>query len=186
MTYVSEQIREAVRIKNSLAKEEKKINDIISVIVKCLRGGGKIILFGNGGSAADAQHWAAEITGAFCNRKRKSLPAIALGMNASESTAIANDFGFEEIFAKPVSALANKNDVVIGISTSGNSKNVLRGLEEAKKKNCVCIGFTGKSGGKMKNLCDYIFQIDSEDTPRIQEAHEFIAHLIFAEVEKQF
>lgn len=183
--YIYNEIQEAIRIKQQLLLQAEYIEQVAQVLMTAFRQGKKLLIFGNGGSAADAQHWAAEFSGSFYNRNRAALPAIALTTNSSEITAIGNDFGFEHIFEKPLSALANAGDVVIGISTSGNSKNVLLALETAVKKECITIGFTGKTGGKMATLCRYCFQIDSTDVARIQEGHELIAHLLCARVEQE-
>ncbi|MCS7075210.1 MAG: D-sedoheptulose 7-phosphate isomerase [Bacteroidia bacterium] len=183
--YVYQQIQEAIRIKKILLEQSEYIEKVAQVLIDAFKIGKKLLIFGNGGSAADAQHWAAEFSGSFYNRRRPPLPAIALTTNSSEITAIGNDFGFEYIFEKPLSALAQKGDIVMGISTSGNSKNVLLALETAIQKECTVIGFTGKTGGKMKNLCHYCFCIDSTDVARIQEAHELIAHLLCARVEQE-
>ncbi len=183
--YIHNEIQEAIRIKQQLLSQAQYIEQVAQILIHAFRQGNKLLIFGNGGSAADAQHWAAEFSGSFYNRKRASLPAIALTANSSEVTAIGNDFGFEYIFQKPLSALANPGDVVMGISTSGNSKNVLLALETAVKKQCITIGFTGKTGGKMLDLCQYCFCIDSTDVARIQEGHELIAHLLCARVEQE-
>ncbi|MCS7027919.1 MAG: D-sedoheptulose 7-phosphate isomerase [Bacteroidia bacterium] len=182
--YVYQQIEEAIRIKKTLLAQSEYIEQVAQVLIQAFKANQKLLIFGNGGSAADAQHWAAEFSGSFYNRKRPALPAIALTTNSSEVTAIGNDFGFEYIFQKPLSALAQKGDVVIGISTSGNSKNVLLAIETAIEKECIVIGFTGKTGGKLKELCHYCFCVDSTDVARIQEAHELIAHLLCARVEQ--
>lgn len=184
MNYIIQEIEEAIRIKQHLLTQEADIEQVAQILVQAFQQGKKLLTFGNGGSAADAQHWAAEFSGSFYNRQRASLPAIALTANSSEVTAIANDFGYEAIFEKPLSALAHAGDVVMGISTSGNSANVLHAFATAKEKNCILIGFTGKTGGKMKDLCHHCFCIDSTDVARIQEAHELIAHLLCARVEQ--
>ena len=139
--------------------------------------------FGNGGSAADAQHWAAELSGRFYH-DRPSLPAFALTANSSQVTAIGNDYGFEEIFARPLSGMIQSGDVAVGISTSGNSTNVVRGLEVAREKRALTVGFTGRQGGHMTVLCDYLIAIPSEDTPRIQEGQELCGHVLCALVER--
>jgi D-sedoheptulose 7-phosphate isomerase len=183
--YIQNEIQEAIRIKQQLLSQTEYIEEVAQILISAFKQGNKLLIFGNGGSAADAQHWAAEFSGSFYNRNRTSLPAIALTGNSSEVTAIGNDFGFEYIFEKPLSALANPGDMVIGISTSGNSKNVLVALETAIQKKCITIGFTGKTGGKMLELCQYCFRIDSTDVARIQEGHELIAHLLCARVEHE-
>lgn len=147
------------------------------LITTCLRSGNKVLLFGNGGSAADAQHIAAEFTGRFV-KERRSLPAIALTTDTSALTAIGNDYGFEHIFERQVEGLANEGDILIGISTSGNSNNVVKALELGRKLNCKTIGLTGRDGGAMNNCCDLNIVIPSDITARIQEMHILIGHII--------
>lgn len=160
-----------------------QIEKAINAITKCLSGGNKVILFGNGGSAADAQHIAAELIGKF-KLERKSYPAIALTTDTSSLTALANDYSFDIVFSRQCEGLVNQNDVVIGISTSGNSTNVKVGLETAKKKGAILIGLLGSKGGNIGKLVDIPIIIDSSSTPRIQEAHRTIYHIICEEVEK--
>ncbi|WP_200763496.1 D-sedoheptulose 7-phosphate isomerase [Nitrosophilus alvini] len=155
------------------------------ITVETLKNGKKILIFGNGGSAADAQHIAAELTGRF-KKERKGLPAIALTTDTSALTAIANDYGYEQVFARQVEALAQNGDLCIGISTSGNSENVLRGLEVAKTMGCKTIGLSGKEGGKMASLCDANIVVPSNETARIQEMHILIGHIICAAVDEAF
>jgi len=154
-------------------------------IINALKNGNKVLLFGNGGSAADAQHIAAEFTGRY-KTNRTALGAIALTTDTSALTAISNDFGYEIVFARQIEALANSGDIVLGISTSGNSKNVLVALEKAKELNCTTIGFCGNSGGEMNNLCDINIVVPSNNTPRIQEMHIFIGHTICQLVDNAF
>jgi D-sedoheptulose 7-phosphate isomerase len=171
-------------IKNSsihISEIEESVNEIIT----CLKNGKKIIIFGNGGSAADAQHIVAEFIGRF-RLKRKSLPAIALTSNSSILTAIANDYSYNTIFSRQCEALVEKGDVVIGISTSGNSKNVEKGLNVSKKLGAITIGLLGSKGGTIKKYCKIPIIINSSSTPRIQEAHRTIYHIICEEVEKEF
>jgi D-sedoheptulose 7-phosphate isomerase len=151
-------------------------------IVKSFRAGGKVIFFGNGGSAADAQHLAAEFTGRYL-KDRRALPALALSTNSSSVTAIANDHGFDRVFARQLEALGTAGDVAVAISTSGESRNVLRALEVAKSKRIFTIALTGASGGSMKNLTDCMIRIPSDETPRIQECHLLTGHLICEIVE---
>ncbi len=156
--------------------------DISWVIADAFEKGNKVLLFGNGGSAADAQHLAAE----FMNRfliDRKPLPAIALHTDTSVLTSISNDFSFTDIFSKQIKALAAPGDVAWGISTSGNSHNVIKGLAEARSRGLVTVGFSGSGGGAMKDYCDYLLVVDSEDTPRIQEVHILIGHVVCQIVE---
>ncbi len=152
-----------------------QISTVAECLRDCLKRGNKILLMGNGGSAADSQHIAAEIVGRY-KCERRGLPAIALTTDTSILTSIGNDYGFEFIFSRQVEALCNPLDVVIGISTSGNSVNVVRGIETAKQIGATTVALTGGSGGKLAALCDYSLIMPSSDTPRIQEAHIFIGH----------
>lgn len=153
--------------------------------VKTLKNGGKILLFGNGGSAGDAQHIAAELTGRY-KKERRGLPGIALTTDTSALTAIGNDYGYDRVFDRQVEALANKGDLLIGISTSGNSKNVISALDLGKELGCKTVGFSGKGGGKMKDLCDVDVIIPSDDTPRIQEMQIFVGHTICQIIDDSF
>ena len=155
------------------------------ICVDCLKKGNKILIFGNGGSADDAQHIAAEIVGRY-KVERKGLPAIALTTDTSVLTSIGNDFGFEHLFDRQVQALANKNDVLIGISTGGTSKNVISALKLGKSNGCKVIGFSGKNGGDFNNICDINLIVASEDTPRIQEIHILIGHIICHLIDQAF
>jgi D-sedoheptulose 7-phosphate isomerase len=141
----------------------------------CLKNGGKILVMGNGGSAADSQHIAAEIVGRY-KRDRRGLPAIALTTDTSILTSVGNDFGFDYIFSRQVEALCNPADVVIGISTSGNSANVIKAIETAKQIGATTVALTGGTGGKLAAMCDFSLIMPSSDTPRIQEAHIFVGH----------
>lgn len=141
----------------------------------CLKRGGKILLMGNGGSAADSQHIAAEIVGRY-KKERRGLPAIALTTDTSILTSVGNDYGYDYIFARQIEALCRAEDLVIGITTSGNSKNVVAAIEEANKIGATTIGLTGGSGGKLSSLCKFNLVMPSNDTPRIQEAHIFVGH----------
>lgn len=161
------------------------IEEVGKIICESLKSGKKILLFGNGGSAGDAQHIAAEFTGRFV-KERRGLPAIALTTDTSALTAIGNDYGYENVFKRQVEALAQSGDVVIGISTSGNSPNVLYGLELAKTIGCHIIGLSGKDGGKMNDICDYNITVPSETTARIQEMHILIGHILCSIVDDNF
>jgi D-sedoheptulose 7-phosphate isomerase len=143
----------------------------------CLQNGHKILLMGNGGSAADCQHIAAEIVGRY-KRERKGLPAIALTTDSSILTSVGNDYGFNYVFSRQVEALCNAGDIVIGISTSGNSANVVAGMEAARAAQAYTIAMTGSSGGKLATFCDALIAVPSSDTPRIQEAHILIGHIL--------
>jgi D-sedoheptulose 7-phosphate isomerase len=145
--------------------------------VETLRKGNKILLFGNGGSAGDAQHIAAELTGRY-KTERRGLPAIALTTDTSALTAIGNDYGFQRVFDRQVEALATKGDLLVGISTSGNSPNVINALKLGKEIGCMTLGLSGRGGGKMSEFCDLNLVVPSEDTPRIQEMHILIGHII--------
>ena len=155
-----------------------------SAITKCLKKGNKVILFGNGGSAADAQHIAAELVGKF-NLNRKSLPAIALTSNSSTITALANDFSFETVFSRQCESLISKGDVSIGISTSGNSKNIIKAMITSKKMGAITIALLGNNGGKIKKHTDIPIVVNSSSTPFIQEIHRIIYHIICELVEKE-
>lgn len=159
------------------------ITGCIEMLASALLAGNKVLVFGNGGSAADAQHLAAELVGRFL-LERKALPAIALTTDTSILTAVGNDYGFADVFSRQVQALARAGDVAIGISTSGNSENVLRGLEEAKRIGCRTIGLSGHDGGKMTAAVDIALLVPSEETPRIQESHAIIIHVICDNLEK--
>ena len=170
----------------SIKKSIENIPEIIRIIesiTKSLKKGNKIILFGNGGSAADAQHIAAELVGRF-DYDRKSLPAISLTTDTSVITSIGNDYSFEKIFSRQCESLVNKGDVVVGISTSGNSINVKNGLLVSKRKGAKTVGFLGHKGGHIKNIVDIPLIVNSNSTPRIQEVHRTSAHIICEIVEK--
>ena len=154
-----------------------EIEKVLQIIINCIKHGNKIIVFGNGGSAADAQHIAAEFVGKF-QKDRFSFPAIALTTDSSIITSIGNDFSFENIFSRQCEGLASKDDVVIGISTSGNSQNVVNGLVISKKNGCKTIGFLGNDGGKIKDIVDVAVIVNSKSTPRIQEVQRIIFHII--------
>jgi len=171
---------EIIKNSSSLIKEiEKTINEI----TECYKKHNKVLIFGNGGSAADAQHIAAELIGRF-KKERKSLPAIALTTDTSVISSLANDYSFEKIFSRQCESLVTKGDIVIGISTSGNSKNVQAGLITAKKMGAKTIGLLGNKGGKIKNYVDIPIIVNSSSTPRIQEVHRIIYHIICEMIEK--
>jgi D-sedoheptulose 7-phosphate isomerase len=161
------------------------INAIANLLIESLRAGHKVLLFGNGGSAADSQHIAGELVGKF-RRVRKAMPAIALTTDTSILTCIGNDFGYDYVFARQVEALGQPGDVAIGISTSGNSPNVLRALQTARDTGMASVGFTGESGGQMQDYVDICFNAPSDSTPRIQEVHITAGHIICEMVEKTF
>ena len=176
---------ESARIKVKFARENAdKIVEVVQLIAQAFREGRKVILFGNGGSAMDASHIAAE----FMNRfliERPPLPAVALNSDTALLTCISNDYDFSQVFSKQLSALGHEGDVVIGISTSGNSPNVVKGLEMAKKNGMKTVALTGGTGGKMAGLADYTFIIPTKVTPRIQEAHITLGHTICQLVDEE-
>jgi D-sedoheptulose 7-phosphate isomerase len=147
----------------------------VAMVARSMAAGGVLLVCGNGGSAADAQHIAAELTGRFF-RDRRALPALALHGNTSSLTAIGNDYGYDEVFAREVEAHGRKEDVLLAISTSGNSRNVVRAIETARDRQIMIVGLTGKHGGKMRDLCDVCLCVPSSSTPRIQECHILIGH----------
>ncbi len=176
-------IQASIQNIENLTNMTAELEQSISIITKCLSQGGKIILFGNGGSAADAQHIAAELIGRF-KINRKSFPAIALTTDTSCLTALSNDYSFDIIFSRQCESLTQKNDVVIGISTSGRSKNVLKGLQMAKKKGAITIGLLGSKKGPIGKVVDVEIRVNSYSTAKIQEAHRVIYHILCEEVEK--
>ncbi|WP_316749816.1 D-sedoheptulose 7-phosphate isomerase [Pedobacter gandavensis] len=155
------------------------------IITKTILAGGKVLLAGNGGSAADAQHIAAELTGRFV-KERKALPAIALTVDTSALTAISNDYGYERVFARQIEAFAQPKDLFIAISTSGNSPNILSALRTAKELGCTTIGLSGRTGGSMNDLCDLNIVIPEENTARIQEMHILIGHILCKAVDELY
>ncbi len=179
---IVKQIEDSIKLKKYLQQEAKNLVAMADLLVNAFRKGNKVLLFGNGGSAADAQHIACELAGKFY-LDRAPLPAIALTTNTSALTAIGNDYGYEEVFVRQVKSLVKQGDVVIGISTSGNSPNVLRGIEEAKRLGATTIAFMGQ-GGRLKELVDYMLSVPSVDTPRIQEVHITAGHIICYLVEQ--
>jgi D-sedoheptulose 7-phosphate isomerase len=193
MTSSSDFVRRATRsIESSIAVKQKLLSsvEVVSsvarvseILIAALNKGNKPLLFGNGGSAADAQHIAAEFVGRFAFN-RPALPALALSVNTSCLTAIGNDYGFDLIFARQMEALARPGDVAIGLSTSGNSPNILRAFEVAKRMGICTVGLTGEGGGKMKAVADHCICAPSNETPRIQECHILIGHIISELVEQ--
>ncbi len=182
---ISNFLRENMEVKQAVIDTQlDKIERLANAIVETYRHHKKILIFGNGGSAADAQHFAAELVGRY-KMERHGLPAIALTTDTSAITAIGNDYGFDDIFSRQVGALANPGDLIIGITTSGNSPNVLKALEVAKKMGCTTYGFGGKDGGKMKDVADVCIIVPSNNTPRIQETHITIIHIVCELLEKE-
>lgn len=185
-SYITAQIQETQRVTASILADDmllKRLEAAVEACITSLRNGGKILLAGNGGSAADAQHIAGEFVSRFAF-DRPGLPAIALTTDTSILTAIGNDYGYDKLFARQVQAHAQKGDVFIAYSTSGKSSNVIAALQEAKKRGVVCIGMTGNRGGPMKELCDYYLDVPSADTPKIQEGHAVLGHILCGLVER--
>lgn len=179
-------ISDSIAVKQTLLADEKMhdtLQQVAAEMVKCLHSGNRIYFCGNGGSAADAQHLAAEFSGRFYT-DRKALPAEALHCNTSYLTAVANDYSYDVVYSRLVDGIANEGDFVVGLSTSGNSKNIVKAFESARAKNVITVGFTGKDGGDMKALSDYLINIPSNDTPRIQESHIMLGHIICQLVEE--
>ena len=188
MKKIKEFINSSIETKQKLLADEtllKTICDTIDVIVNTFRNGNRVYFCGNGGSAADAQHLAAEFSGRFYT-DRKALPAEALHCNSSYLTAVANDYGFDEIYSRLIDGIGEQGDILVGLSTSGNSPNILKAFKTAKKKEMITIGFTGKSGGEIRTLCDHLINIPSTDTPRIQESHIMVGHIICQLVEEKY
>lgn len=183
---IHKDIRESIRVKRRLGpKEVKIIAHISAAIVDTLSAGNKLLIFGNGGSAADAQHIAAELVGRY-QAERKALAAVALTTDSSILTAVGNDYAFEDVFARQISALGNPGDIALAISTTGNSPNVLKGLHAARSVGMSTVGFSGRTGGKMKALVDYCLCVPSDVPARIQESHILVGHIICSLVEKAF
>ena len=181
-------IQASIDVKNNVLRNDtllKATTTIVDVMVEALKKGNRIYFCGNGGSAADAQHLAAELSGRFYT-DRHALRAEALHCNTSYLTAVANDYGFDMIYARLIEGIADAGDILVGLSTSGNSENIIKAFEIAKSKNMITIGFTGESGGKMKPMSDHIIAIPSKDTPRIQESHILIGHIICQMVEEKY
>jgi D-sedoheptulose 7-phosphate isomerase len=178
-------IKASIDTKQAILENEElvlAIDSVIKMVVPAFNNGQRVHFCGNGGSAADAQHLAAEFSGRFY-KNRKALPSEALHCNTSYLTAVANDYSFEEIYSRLVDGIMEKGDVLIGMSTSGNSKNIVKAFETARAKGIITVGFTGESGGAMKDLSDYLINVPSSVTPRIQEAHMLIGHIICELVE---
>jgi D-sedoheptulose 7-phosphate isomerase len=178
--YIQNELQKSLDTVAALAKDaalQQSLQAVGSKAVEVIRAGKKIMLAGNGGSAADAQHIAAEIIGRL-KYDRPALAAIALTTDTSVLTAVGNDYGYEKIFSRQVEGLGCSGDMFIGLSTSGNSKNVLQALESAKQKKIITVGFTGKTGGAMRGMCDYLLAAPSDDTAKIQECHIIIGHIL--------
>lgn len=184
---ISKILIDSIEVKQKLLNN-KKILEVINLTVLAIENafinGNKVLFCGNGGSAADAQHLAAEFSGRFYF-DRKPLPSDALHCNSSYLTAVANDYGYEKIYSRILEGIGNEGDVLVGLSTSGNSENIIKAFEYAKNNKIITIGMTGKSGGKMKEFSDYLIDIQSIDTPRIQECHITVGHIICQLVEEK-
>jgi D-sedoheptulose 7-phosphate isomerase len=187
LSKIISEIEESIKVKSDIKNNKSlilKIESLANEILSSINNGGKIMFCGNGGSFADSQHLAAE----FVSRlrfDRAPLPSIALGTNSSNITAIANDYGYEEVFSREIIAIGKETDILIPISTSGNSKNILKAIKSAKDKQIKVIGLSGKNGGEMKNLCDLII-VPSESTEKIQESHIMIGHIVCSIVEYEY
>ena len=185
---ISERVKEHISIVAKLLADESYISVVTAVareLTKAIAAGNKLLFFGNGGSAADAQHLTAELTGRFI-KERRALAAIALTTNTSSLTAIGNDYSYDLVFARQLEALGNSGDVAIGISTSGNSRNVVLAMEAATKKQLVTVGMIGAGSGRLKPMIDHCIQIPSDVTARIQEAHILTGHILCELVENEF
>lgn len=181
-------IQSSIDVKTQILSDDKilqTVQDCVNVIVTAFERGNKVLFCGNGGSASDAQHLAAELTGRFYT-DRDALPAEALHCNTSYLTAVANDYSYDVIYSRLLKGIGNQGDILVGLSTSGNSKNIVKAFEVAKQKGMTTIAFTGSTGGKLKNLSDHLINIPSDDTPRIQESHITIGHIICQLVEERY
>ena len=184
--YISNQVKKSIDVKQKLLDSQELMDLIQEVALKCVevyKNGNKTLIAGNGGSAADAQHIAGEFVSRFYF-DRPGLASMALTTDTSIMTAIGNDYGYEKLFSRQVQANGIKGDMFIGISTSGNSANVIEALKECKEKGIITVGLTGEKGGKMAEMCDFCIKVPSNETPRVQEAHILIGHIICAVVEE--
>src|SRR6478736_5779659 len=188
MKKIQEIINSSIETKQKVLADEallKTICDTIDAIVNAFRNGNRVYFCGNGGSAADAQHLAAEFSGRFYT-DRKALPAEALHCNTSYLTAVANDYSYDVVYSRIIDGIGQQGDVLVGLSTSGNSKNIIKAFEKAKEKKIITIGFTGESGGGLRLCSDYLINIPSADTPRVQESHIMAGHIICQLVEEKY
>ncbi len=186
--HIKKTISASIAVKQKILTDEKILQttrDVVDLIVNSFKAGNRVYFAGNGGSAADAQHLAAEFSGRFYT-DRLALPAEALHCNTSYLTAVANDYSYDEIYARLIRGIAHPGDVLVGLSTSGNSGNIVKAFETARQMNVFTVGFTGESGGKMKTLSDYLFNVPSTDTPRIQESHILLGHIVCELVEREY
>jgi D-sedoheptulose 7-phosphate isomerase len=181
-------ITKSIGVKEGILRDEELLKTIEKVVVEitlAFKAGNRIYFCGNGGSAADAQHLAAEFSGRFY-KDRVALPAEALHCNTSYLTAVANDYGYEHVYARLIEGIGQPGDVLVGLSTSGNSINIIEAFKKAKLNGMITVGFTGEGGGKMKDDCDFLINVPSNDTPRIQESHIMAGHIICELVEDQY
>ncbi len=188
MNKIRDIISASIAVKQEVLGNETllgSVKDCVEVIVKAFRNGNKVLFCGNGGSAADAQHLAAEFSGRFYT-DRDALPAEALHVNTSYLTAVANDYSYDVVYSRMIKGIGNKGDVLVGLSTSGNSVNIVKAFEVAREKGMHTIGFTGATGGQMKLLSDHLLNVPSGDTPRIQECHIMLGHIICQLVEEKY
>lgn len=186
-SYIDSEYEKSLALLRSMSEDailQEQVLRVVNLSVQALRRGNKLLFAGNGGSAADAQHWAGELVSRF-NFDRPGLAGISLTTDTSILTAIGNDYGYEQVFARQIQALGREGDLFIAISTSGNSKNIVRAIEAARQAGIVVVGFTGQSGGSMAALCDVCLRMPSLETPKIQEGHEFLGHLICGLIEQE-
>ena len=185
--YIKEEIRKSYETKQAIYNDESLLQQIVILAKKCIelyKNGKKTILAGNGGSAADAQHIAAELVGRY-GFDRPSIPSLALTTDSSNLTAIGNDYGYDKVFSRQLEGMGQSGDLFIGISTSGNSKNIIEAFNSAKKKNITTVSLVGKDGGMMAKLADIVIVVPSDSTPRIQESHILIGHILCDIIEKE-
>ena len=185
---IREIIQASIRTKEQVLQNQAlldTVSKLTDIITEALKKGNRIYFCGNGGSAADAQHLAAEFSGRFYI-DREALPAEALHCNTSYLTAVANDYGYDVVYARLIQGIGQAGDILIGLSTSGNSPNIMKAFEAARKKGIITVGFTGDTGGKMKDLSDYLVNVPSKDTPRIQESHIMLGHIVCQLVEEKY
>ncbi len=180
-------IQESINVKIHILNNNDlldRVEKVTEVIVSAFQAGNKVLFCGNGGSAADAQHLAAEFSGRFYT-DRDPLPSEALHCNSSYMTAVANDYSYDVVYSRIIKGMGKPGDVIVGLSTSGNSKNIIKAFEQAKQLGMICVGFTGETGGLMKDHSDYLINVPSTDTPRIQESHIMVGHIVCELVEKK-
>jgi len=185
---IKDLIQASIDVKQGVLQDQALVETVdrcVALIVTAFRNGNKVLFCGNGGSAADAQHLAAEFSGRFYT-DRDALPAEALHVNTSYITAVANDYSYDVVYSRMIKGIGNAGDVLIGLSTSGNSNNIIKAFEMAKEKEMITIGFTGITGGKLKDLSDHLLNVPSNDTPRIQESHILLGHIICQLVEERY